>query len=110
MSKPVKPFNLTEWHRIDLSPEEHAGGEAEVIESAFRQIYYACNAPLGMALLSAARPQGEGLSLYFTPNSLPHARALVLAYSAVPDGPPKQMKLQLRVGDGTFTVHHARAF
>lgn len=110
MSKPVKPSNLTEWHRIDLSPEEHAGGEAEVIESAFRQIYYACNAPLGMALLSAARQHGEGLSLYFTPNSLPHARALVLAYSAVPDGPPKQMKLQLRVGDGTFTVHHARAF
>jgi hypothetical protein len=110
MVKPLKLSTMTEWYRIDLSPQEHAGGEAEVIESAFRQIYYACNAPLGMALLSAARQQGEGLSLYFTPNSLPHARALVLAYSAVPDGPPRQMKLQLRVGDAAFSMNHARAF
>ncbi|MFM8444561.1 MAG: hypothetical protein ACKN9W_14640 [Methylococcus sp.] len=101
---------MAEWYRIDLSSLEQAGGEAEIIESAFRQIYYACNAPSGMALLSAVRPRGEGLSLYVTPDSLPHAWALVRAYSAVPDLPPTQTRLQLRVGDSAFSMGHARAF
>ena len=111
MVKPLETINSTvDWYRIDLSPLEYAGGEAEVIESAFRQIYHASNAPRGMALLSAARQHGDVLSLYFTPNSLPHARALILAYSAVPDLPPKRGKLDLRVGDVAFSLNYAKAF
>lgn len=89
------------WYRIDLSREEFEGGEADVIEGAFRQIYFAANAPLGMAMLSARQSGNAGFSIYFTPRSLPHARALVLAYAAVPLAPPISALLTLRAGDET---------
>lgn len=87
------------WYRIDLCREEYEGGEAEVIESAFRQIYFAANAPLGMALLSPRHPGRDSYSLYLAPRSLPYARALVQAYDAVPLTAPPPEALALRVGD-----------
>lgn len=98
------------WYRIDLSPDGYAGGEAEVIESAFRQIYIACNAPLGMAMLSEKGGEKGGFSIFFTPQSLPHARALVLAYSAEPQAPPVAGALTLRVGDAAAAATFFQEF
>jgi hypothetical protein len=98
------------WYRIDLSREEFEGGEADVIEGAFRQIYFASNAPLGMAMLSARKSGNAGFSIYFTPRSLPHARALVLAYEAVPLAPPFPAALTLRVGDGSAAMAFLKEF
>lgn len=109
-SFPTDSFNEAPWYRIDLSREEFEGGEAEVIESAFRQIYFAANAPLGMAMLSARGVGGEGFSIYFTPRSLPHVRALVLAYEAMPLVAPAAAALTLRAGDETAASTFLQAF
>ena len=98
------------WYRIDLSREEFEGGEADVIEGAFRQIYFASNEPLGMAMLSACKSGNEGFSIYFTPRSLPHAKALVLAYEAVPLAPPVPGALTLRVGDSSAASAFLKEF
>lgn len=98
------------WYRIDLTAEDYAGGEADVIEGAFRAIYIACNAPLGMAMLGAPRAGGDGYSVYFTPDSWPHARALLRAYAALPDQRPRGVQLSLRVGDAALALGYARAF
>jgi hypothetical protein len=85
------------WHRIRLTREEYEGGEAAVLEDAFRRIYIASNGPRGMAMLGAW--EEGGYSVYFTPSSLPHALALVRAYSASPGAPPVHRNLALLCGD-----------
>ena len=89
------------WYRIDLSKEDYEGGEADVIESAFRQIYIASNAPAGMAMLSASSPINAGYCIYFTPRSQRHAAALIRAYSAKAENLPRgaSQRMVLRVGD-----------
>lgn len=98
------------WYRIDLSVDEYDGGEADVIESAFRQIYIIHNAPAGMAMLSGRREAGPGYCVYFTPRSLPHAKSLVLAYAALPSTGPSRQRLTLRVGDASLALGTAREF
>jgi hypothetical protein len=98
------------WYRIDLSVDEYDGGEAEVIESAFRQIYLVHNAPSGMAMLSGRQEAGPGYCVYFTPRSLPHAQSLVLAYAALPSAIPSRQHLTLRVGDASLALGYAREF
>ena len=98
------------WYRIDLSIDEYEGGEADVIESAFRQIYLVHNAPSGMAMLSGRRETEPGYCVYFTPRSLPHARSLVLAYAALPSAGPSRQRLTLRVGDASLALGFAREF
>lgn len=95
----IPPADL--WYRIDLSQDDYQGGEADVIESAFRQIYIASNAPAGMAMLSATAAIGSGHCIYFTPQSQRHAAALIRAYSAKVESPPQGIRhrLVLRVGD-----------
>lgn len=86
-----------DWRRIRLTREEYEGGEAAVLEDAFRRIYIASNGPHGMAMLGAW--EEGGYSVYFTPRSLPYALALVKAYSAIVSEPPSRRKLDLLCGD-----------
>jgi hypothetical protein len=97
---PSAPISSTpaQWYRIRLSRDEYEGGEASVIQSAFQRIFVASNAPKGMAMLGAWENGDEAYSVYFTPDSLPHARALVEAYSAEPHQPPSR-RLALLFGD-----------
>lgn len=99
----------TAWFRINLSREEYAGGEADVIEGAFRQIYVARNAPPGMAMLGRLERDGS-YRIYFTPGSLPHARGLFQAYPVIPDDRPSGQRLQLRVGDAVQALAFTREF
>lgn len=97
------------WFRINLSSDEYAGGEADVIEGAFRQIYLARNAPPGMAMLGLLERDGS-YRIYFTPGSLPHARGLFQAYPVVPDIRPAGQRLHLRVGDAVQALAFTRGF
>jgi hypothetical protein len=88
------------WYRIRLSRDQYEGGEVGVIQGAFRACYIAGNGPRGMAMLGAfEREEGGVYSVYFTPPSLPHVRALVRAYSAEPDAAPARRGLTLIYGD-----------
>ena len=95
----IAPANL--WYRIDLSQDDYEGGEADVIEGAFRQIYIASNAPAGMAMFSTSASIGAGHCIYFTPQSQRHAAVLIMAYSAKAESLPQGIlqQLSLRVGD-----------
>jgi hypothetical protein len=83
---------------IRLSHDEFEGGELQVIEGAFRQIYVAANGPVGMALLLHREPGQDGCRVYLTASSLPHAAVLVKAYSALPEALPAQ-GLRVLAGD-----------
>ena len=109
ISEPDAP-SAEVWYRIDLSVDEYDGGEADVIESAFRQIYIVHNAPAGMAMLSGRRAAEPGYSVYFTPGSLPHAKSLVLAHAALPIAGPPGQRLMLRVGDASLALGYSREF
>ena len=63
-----------------------------------------------MALLSKPAADGAGFSLYLTPDSLPHARALVLAYSASPGAAPEGPGLRVHVGDAALALGCAKEF
>lgn len=97
------------WFRINLTSEEYSGGEADVIEGVFRQIYLARNAPPGMAMLGLMERDGS-YRIYFSPGSLPHARALFQAYPVVPDTRPSDRRLHLRVGDAVQALTFTREF
>jgi hypothetical protein len=88
-----------DWYRIRLSRSDYEGGEAGVIQGAFQQIFIASNAPPGMAMLGALDESGDGYCIYFTPPSVPHAWALLKAYSAVPHEPPARKGLALLFGN-----------
>lgn len=83
---------------IRLSHDEFEGGELQVIEGAFRQIYLASNGPVGMALLLHREPGQGGCRVYLTASSLPHAAVLVKAYSALPEALPAR-GLRVLAGD-----------
>ena len=78
-------MNTGSAYCIRLTHDEFEGGELQVIEGAFRQIYVASNGPLGMALLLHCPPGQAGCRVYLTASSLPHAAVLVKAYSALPE-------------------------
>ena len=93
---------------IRLTHDEFEGGELQVIEGAFRQIFIAANGPPGMALFFH-RPAGEsGCRLYLSAASLPHAIVLVKAYSAFPEDLPAE-GLRVLAGDNSITGY-SRAF
>ena len=98
------------WYRIDLSVDEYEGGEADIIESAFRQIYMVHNAPPGMAMLTGCHESNSGYSVYFTPRSFPHTKALIRAYAALPAEAPPRQPLTLRAGDASLALGYAREF
>lgn len=102
--------NGTDWYRIRLSRDEYEGGEVGVIQGAFQQIYIASNAPEGMAMLGARDDESGGYCIYFTPPSLPHVRALVQAYSAVPQEPSSRARLALIFGNPSFSMQATREF
>jgi len=87
------------WYRIRLSRDEYESGEVAVIRGTFRRIYIARNGPKGMAMLGTESDDGEAYFIYFTPESLPHARVLVKAYSAEPHAPPLLHRLSLIFGE-----------
>ena len=93
---------------IRLTHDEFEGGELQVIEGAFRQIFIAANGPPGMALFFH-RPAGEsGCRLYLSAASLPHATVLVKAYAASPEDLPAE-GLRVLAGDDSITGY-SRAF
>lgn len=110
ISGPRAREDAAAWHKITLSPDEYAGGEVDVLLGAFRQIYFARNAPAGMAMLGTADGDGGGYCVWFTPRSLPHARALVLAYSGVREQPPSVRRLDLLCGNPADAVAAQREF
>ncbi|MGX2040059.1 hypothetical protein ACWJKU_07970 [Methylocaldum sp. MU1018] len=87
------------WYRIRLSRDEYEGGEVAVIQDAFRRIYIARNGPKGMAMFGTQPDDEEAYFVYFTPESLPHARVLIEAYSAESHAPPPYRRLSLIVGE-----------
>ena len=86
------------WYRIRLSWDEVENGEVSVIQGAFRACYVSGYGPRGMAMLGDV-DEGRCYDVYFTPASMPRARALVLAYSDVPVDPPRKRGLTLLAGD-----------
>lgn len=102
--------NGSDWYRIRLSRDEYEGGEVGVIRGAFQQIYIAHNAPEGMAMLGTDDADSGGYYVWFTPRSLPHARALVLAYSGVAERPPSVRRLDLLCGNPADAVPAQREF
>jgi hypothetical protein len=102
--------NGSDWYRIRLSRDEYEGGEVGVIQGAFQQIYIASNAPKGMAMLGSKDDDSEGYCVYFTPPSLPHVRALLKAYSAVPHAPPARRDLALIFGNPPDSTLATREF
>ena len=91
-------MNTGSAYCIRLTHDEFEGGELQVIEGAFRQIYVASNGPLGMALLVHRPPGQAGCRVYLTASSLPHAAVLVKAYSALPEALPAE-GLSVLAGD-----------
>ena len=91
-------MNTGSAYCIRLTHDEFEGGELQVIEGAFRQIYVASNGPLGMALLLHRPPGQAGCRVYLTASSLPHAAVLVKAYSALPEALPTE-GLRVLAGD-----------
>jgi hypothetical protein len=108
-SKSETETATTEWYRVRLTPDEYRGGELDVIVGAFRQVYFAHNAPHGMALLGIDEIDG-GYEVYFTPLAIPHVRALVKAYSASPHHPPSRRSLTFICGDPAGNVAAVQAF
>lgn len=93
-----KPEN---WYRIRLTRDEYESGEVAVIRGTFRRIYIARNGPKGMAMYGAESDDEAAYFVYFTPESLPHVRVLIEAYSAKPHTPPPLRKLSLIFGEET---------
>ena len=86
------------WCRVDLSATAVAGGDGEVMESVFRQIYWASNAPEGMALLISAPAEDGSCAIFFTPASYPYVQSLIRIYDAVSTEPPSLSALSVRAG------------
>jgi hypothetical protein len=107
--RPAARGEAEAWCRIRLSREDYEGGELGVIRGAFQQIYIAHNGPQGMAMLGTEEADG-GYCVWFTPRSLPHARALVLAYSGVAEAPPPVRRLDLLWGNPADAVPVQREF
>ena len=103
-------LNTATPYCIRLSHEEFEGGELQVIESVFRQIYVAANGPFGMALFLHRSPGESGCRLYLSAASMPHAAALVRAYGACPVEGPLPERMSLRVGDAVLASGYTREF
>ncbi|MBP1151739.1 MULTISPECIES: hypothetical protein [unclassified Methylocaldum] len=87
------------WYRIRLTRDEYEGGEVAVIRGTFRRIYIARNGPKGMAMYGTESDDETAYFVYFTPESLPHVRVLIKAYSAEPHAPPPLRRLSLIFGE-----------
>ncbi|NBY23028.1 MAG: hypothetical protein EBQ73_09425 [Gammaproteobacteria bacterium] len=68
------------------------------MESVFRQIYWASNAPEGMALLISSPAEDGSCAIFFTPASYPYVQSLIRIYDAVSTEPPSLSALSVRVG------------
>ena len=98
------------WCRVDLSATAVAGGDGEVMESVFRQIYWASNAPEGMALLISSPAEDGSRAIFFTPASYPYVQSLIRIYDAVPIEPPFLGDLAVRVGAPVKPGADSKAF
>lgn len=87
------------WYRITLSREDYESGELAVLQGAFQEAYVARNAPRGMALFGIWSDDRTAYFAYLTPDSVPHVRPLLEAYSAEPVDPPDPSRLSLIFGD-----------
>ncbi|NJD07272.1 MAG: hypothetical protein FIA97_12370 [Methylococcaceae bacterium] len=87
------------WYRIQLSPDECAGGELAVLVGAFREVFVARNGPLGMALFGSFAE--DGYRVYVTPAAVRYVRPLLEAYSAQPAEPRSLRALDFLSGDET---------
>lgn len=78
------------WHCIRLTRQEYESGELDILRGAFRAAYLSRNGPRGMALLGLWSDDGQVYSVYATPAAEKYFRAVLEAYSAKPEGPPRQ--------------------
>lgn len=85
------------WHCIRLTREEYLAGELEILAGAFRAAYVAHNGPAGMALFGAWSDDESSYRVYATPAAERPLRALLDAYSAKQEKPPR--KLEFICGD-----------
>ena len=91
--------NIDAWYRIKMSEVELGGGFLDVIKGVFYQAYIASNGPAGMALMVEQVADSGSISLYFTPQSMPYAKAIVCVYSGEAVTPPDRHRLHFLVGD-----------
>jgi hypothetical protein len=92
-------LNVDSWYRIRMSQLELSGGFLDVIKGVFYQAYIASNGPAGMALMVQQVVESKCISLYFTPQSMPYAKAIISAYSGEAVSPPNRKGLRFLVGD-----------
>ena len=89
------------WYRIDLSRQECASGELDVLLGAFRAAYVGRNGPEGMAMLGRWTDDETCYFVYITPRSVRHVSPLLDAYSAKQIDNPDLSCLSLIYGDET---------
>lgn len=88
------------WHCIRLSREEYQSGELDVLAGAFHAAYIASNGPAGMALFGLWSDDGESYRVYATPMAERPLRAVLDAYSARQEDPPRGRRgLEFICGD-----------
>ncbi|TSA01528.1 MAG: hypothetical protein D4R76_09335 [Methylococcus sp.] len=98
------------WLRVGLSAAAVAEGDVEVMESVFRQIYWASNAPEGMAFLISPLAEDGSRAIFFSPASYPYVQSLIRIYDAVPIEPPFLGDLAVRVGAPVKPGADSKAF
>jgi hypothetical protein len=87
--KQNEALNSMNWHCIRLSREEYQSGELDVLVGAFHAAYVASNGPAGMALFGLWSDDGQSYHVYATPMAERPLRAVLDAYLAKPEAPPR---------------------
>jgi hypothetical protein len=85
------------WFKALLTYPQLAGDEPQALRKKFSDIWVDSGSPKEMALFCETDPTDEGLSVYFSPRSLPMAESLISSYSGTPCKRPKK-ELAMLVG------------
>jgi hypothetical protein len=85
------------WSKIVLSDNQIAEGKTYELQEAFRRLWEALGAPMDMALY-AEKTKGLSRTFFLTPACSDKARAVIVAYSAVPCAEPPPASLSLLIG------------
>jgi len=80
------------WQCIHLTRQEYESGELDIIRGAFRAAYLSSNGPAGMALFGQWDVDGLHYLIYATPVTERYFRAILNAYSAKQENPPRKVR------------------
>jgi len=86
------------WFKALLTYPQLAGDEPQALRKKFSEIWSDSGSPKEMALFCETDTTDEGLSVYFSPGSLPAAESLISSYSGAPCEKPKKESLAMLVG------------